>query len=120
VLYLGDFDLAGNHIEQNTRRVLERKVGELLWERLALTQVQVSTYNLPVITKHDRRFSCDGGTHAAVETGALSQRIIVEIVQARLEELLPEPLERVQVREAREQALIRERLAPGGGRRPRT
>src|SRR5215510_1555533 len=42
VIYLGDLDLAGNQIEANTRRVLEREIGgELLWERLALTQEQV-------------------------------------------------------------------------------
>src|SRR5215475_4934350 len=36
VIYLGDLDLAGNQIEDNTRRVLEREIGgELLWERLA-------------------------------------------------------------------------------------
>jgi hypothetical protein len=52
----------------------------------------------PVIIKHDRRFA-DGGAHEAVETEALSQRIIIQIVRNRLEELLPEPLERVQERE---------------------
>jgi len=52
----------------------------------------------PVIIKHDRRFA-DGGAHEAVETEALSQRIIIQIVRNRLEELLPEPLERVQKRE---------------------
>src|SRR5215468_5355988 len=36
IIYLGDLDLAGNQIEANTRRVLEREIGgELLWERLA-------------------------------------------------------------------------------------
>jgi hypothetical protein len=109
VLYLGDFDLAGNDIESNTRYVLEQEVpGELRWERLALTEVQVQEYELPVIIKHDRRFK-DGGAHQAVETEALSQRIIVEIVRNRLEELLPEPLEGVHERE-REQRQEIERL----------
>jgi hypothetical protein len=31
VLYLGDYDLAGNQIEANTRRILEREVGPLNW-----------------------------------------------------------------------------------------
>ena len=35
--YLGDLDLAGGDIEANTRRVLEELVGELDWQRLALT-----------------------------------------------------------------------------------
>ncbi len=37
VIYLGDLDFAGGHIEGNTQRVLEREVGPLAWERLALT-----------------------------------------------------------------------------------
>ena len=41
VLYLGDQDWQGGQIEANTRRVLEREVGgELLWERLAITEEQ--------------------------------------------------------------------------------
>ena len=58
VLYLGDFDLAGDDIEVNTRRVLERNRNrDLDWERLALTREQVALYSLrPVITKSDRRF----------------------------------------------------------------
>ena len=109
LLYPGDFDLAGNDIEANTRRVLEREVGHLRWERLALTREQVEEYDLPVIIKHDRRFA-DGGAHEAVETEALSQRIIVEIVRSRLEELLPEPLESVHEREAEERQAIEQLL----------
>jgi hypothetical protein len=110
VLYLGDFDRAGNDIEANTRRVLEREVGELRWERLALTQAQVEQYDLPVIIKHDRRFK-DGGAHEAVETEALSQRIIVEIVENRLVALLPEPLEHVLEREAKGRQEIEQLLS---------
>src|SRR5215468_1000052 len=55
VIYLGDFDLAGNQIEDNSRGVLEREIGgELLWERLALTREQVDEHGLPVIIKRDR------------------------------------------------------------------
>jgi hypothetical protein len=109
ILYLGDFDLAGGDIEANTRRVLEREMGELRWERLALTEAHVQEHNLPIIIKHDRRFA-DGGEHEAVETEALSQRIIVEIVQKRLDELLPEPLENVQEREREQRRQIEELL----------
>jgi len=105
VLYLGDLDLCGGDIEANTRRVLEQIVGPLRWERLALTREQVRQYNLPTIIKHDRRFA-DGGVHEAVETEALSQRIIVEIVRRRLEELLPEPLQSVHEREAEQRQQI--------------
>jgi hypothetical protein len=90
VLYLGDFDLAGADIEANTRRVLERG-RNLRWERLALTREQVDLYSLPVIPKPDGRFK-NGGTHDAVETEALSQLLIVQIVRNRLDELLPAPL----------------------------
>ena len=81
VLYLGDYDLAGGDIEDNTRRVLER-YHALNWERLALTAEQVSDYGLTPIIKTDRRFK-SGGAHEAVETEALSQRLIVEIVRLR-------------------------------------
>jgi hypothetical protein len=96
ILYLGDFDLCGNDIENNTRSVLEREVGELEWERLALTQEQVDRYVLPRIHKTDKRFKGSRGVHEAVETEALSQGIIVNILRERLEQLLPEPLESVQ------------------------
>ena len=107
VLYFGDWDLSGNQIEANTRRVLERQIGgELRWERVALTEEQVAEYNLPVIVKHDRRYK-DGGAHEAVETEALRQTVLIEILRARLDALLPDPLERVLVREQRQ----RKRLA---------
>jgi hypothetical protein len=77
LLYFGDFDLCGNDIENNTRDVLERESCEQLdWERLALTEAQVELYSLPRITKTDRRFKNGGGVHEAVETEALSQRLI--------------------------------------------
>jgi hypothetical protein len=39
------------------------------WERPALTDQQADAYNLPRITKVDRRLG--GGVHEAIETGAL-------------------------------------------------
>lgn len=110
VLYFGDWDLSGNQIEANTRRVLEHDVGTLRWERVALTEQQVRRYRLPIIMKHDIRYK-DGGLHQAVETEALSQELITQMLQRRLEQLLPEPLERVLRREARQrrqlEALLR-------------
>jgi hypothetical protein len=95
VIYLGDLDLAGDQIEVNTRRVLEQEIGgELLWERLALTPEQVREYDLPVIIKSDRRYN-DDHPHEAVETEAISQRVLISILRARLDLLLPEPLTRV-------------------------
>jgi hypothetical protein len=111
VIYLGDLDLSGDQIEANTRRVLEREVGSLNWERLALTEEQVRAYRLPTIVKRDRRYE-GGRPHEAVETEAISQRVLIDILRARLEELLPEPLARVQEREARQRRRI-ERLLRG-------
>jgi hypothetical protein len=56
VLYLGDEDLSGHQIEQNTRRTIEAAVGTLDWERLALTIEQVEHYHIPPIEKTDRRY----------------------------------------------------------------
>jgi hypothetical protein len=105
VLYLGDFDLSGGQIEDNTRRVEREVGGSLQWERLALTREQVEQYGLPVIIKRDRRFK-DGRPHEAVETEAISQRVLIDILRARLDALLPEPLARVQERERRQQRQI--------------
>jgi hypothetical protein len=57
VLYYGDLDIGGGQIEANTRRVLERGVGPLQWERLALTEEQVREYDLPTVEKSDRRYN---------------------------------------------------------------
>jgi len=110
VLYLGDLDLSGGHIENNTRRVLQQEIGgPLNWERLALTEEQVLEHNLPVIIKHDRRYA-DGHPHEAVETEAISQRILIDLLRARLAELLPEPLSRVLERERRQRLRIERML----------
>jgi hypothetical protein len=83
----------------------------LRWERVALTEEQVAQYNLPIIIKHDRRYK-DGRPHEAVETEALRQTVLIEILRARLDGLLPEPLDRVLERERR-QRLRLERLLRG-------
>ena len=92
--------------ETRTRRVLEQTIdGHLHRERVALTEEQVSDYNLPVITKRDRRYK-DGRPHEAVETEALRQTVLMDILRARLDELLPEPLTRVLERERRQRIRI--------------
>ena len=102
VVTLWDLDLSGGHIEGNVRRVLERKIGGALdWERLALTEEQVREYDLPVIVKKDKRFKkrrfqrkwTEGpplkpGEHEAVETEAISQRVLNDILRARLDQAL--------------------------------
>jgi hypothetical protein len=109
VLYLGDFDLAGNQIEANTRSVLEQSIGTLDWERIALTADQVEHYGLPRIVKDDRRYN-DQHPHEAVETEALSQRLIIEVLESKLRALLPEPLEHVLEREEVERQAQREKI----------
>jgi hypothetical protein len=129
--YLGDLDLAGGQIEANTRRVLER-YGPLAWERLALTERQVDQLaaehyggdraRLVVVKidgRHKRRGCCPPG-HAAVETEALSQQVIVGLVRAWLDGLLPEPLADVLVRERAQRAAVVATLGTldgDGGRR---
>ena len=107
IIYLGDLDLVGDQIEDHTRAVLEQDVGGgLQWERLALTHRQVRQYDLPVITKRDRRYKDGRGVHEAVETEAISQGVLIDILKARLKDLLPEPLKRVHGRELRQRRKV--------------
>ncbi len=111
VLYLGDLDLSGGHIEANTRKVLS-EYGLLSWEKVAITSEQVRAHNFPTVEKYDHRFK-PARPFEAVETEALGQARIVRLLTARLEELAPEPLEEVLEREERQRVLVRERLARG-------
>jgi hypothetical protein len=130
VLYLGDLDLAGGQIEANTRKVLER-YAPLEWERLAITPEQVAEHRLPVITKRDRRYGPKGRegrdgshygrtgrVHEAVETEALSQAFLVRLLAARLDDLLPVPLDDVQERERAQRAALARLLSLGDGGLP--
>lgn len=111
VLYLGDLDLAGvRHIEANTRDVLERLVGRLSWERLALTPEQVDRYRVPPVIKNDHRYKHGNGVHEAYETEALSQGVIVDLVRDRLDALLAEPMDDVLERQAQQKAALRDHL----------
>jgi hypothetical protein len=113
VLYLGDFDWQGTQIETNTRRVLEDLIGgELDWQRVALTEAQVNDPRRPLtrISKPDRRYK-PVRYHDAVECEALQQSFIVGLVRARLDALLPEPLEDVRVREEAQRVKVRAALA---------
>jgi hypothetical protein len=99
VLYLGDYDRQGEDIEGNSRRVIEARLGcEANWERLLLTEAQVKKWKLPTIFKLDKR---DGKSDLAVEAEALNQSIIVDLVESRLKQLLPESLESVRRREGK-------------------
>jgi hypothetical protein len=118
VLYCGDWDWQGHQIENNTRRVLERLVGDLDWTRVTLTETQVDDdYDLrPLqIMKIDNRYkpSDPRYLYPAVETEALKQQVIVQIVRDALDAELPEPLEDVLEREARQRRQIERLLREG-------
>lgn len=89
VLYLGDLDFSGDHIEKNVQRVLEAELGLLDWERVALTQPQADERGLTPISKYDER---DQKYHDAIETEALGQETIIGLLRTRLQELLPDSM----------------------------
>jgi hypothetical protein len=106
VAYLGDWNPAGSAIEANTRRVLERTVGPLDWERLAITDEQAEREGLPPKPGTDRRYA-DDRPHVSYEAEALGQGRLTEILAVWLEALLPWPLAAVLEREEPQ----RERIA---------
>jgi hypothetical protein len=108
VFYMGDLDLSGSHIEANTRNVLEG-YGELEWVKVAITDVQVRERDFPVKTKLDYRFK-PAREFEAVETEALGQRRIMELLAEKLEAEVPEPLSVVLEREEQQRVLVRERI----------
>ena len=108
VLYLGDLDLSGGHIEENTRRVLS-SYGTLEWRRVAITRAQVEEHSLPFVSKPDYRFK-PARAFEAVETEALGQTEILRLLTSALEDAAPEPLAQVRERERRQRVQVRERL----------
>lgn len=136
VIYLGDYDLSGSQIEQHTRRVLReyaplwaaslylserrdrrsrRRTGTPrppLWERLGLTKAQVDAdprLQELVIEKKDNRYK-PARRYEAVELETIGQRAILDLLTARLDELMPEPLGDVLVRQERQRAEVAEQL----------
>ena len=119
ILYLGDWDHQGHQIEAATRRRLEDHVGELDWELLAVTDEQVDEHELRRFarTKRDKRYKPNGIVHEAIETETLGQSIIVGLLQDRLDELLPVPLEDVLERERAQREGVAELLGGLGTNR---
>jgi hypothetical protein len=111
VLYLGDYDLSGAHIEDNTRKVLS-EYGELEWERVAITGVQVREggYEADAVEKVDRRFK-PAYHYRAVETERIGQVPLTRLLRARLDAELPERLADVLEREEEQRVQVREALA---------
>src|SRR5215213_4705955 len=107
VFYFGDLDFSGGHIEDNTYGVLEG-YGELDWERLAITHSQVRRQNLTQIDKKDHRFR-PARTFPAVETEALKQVQIQQILTDALENATSVPLEEAQEAEERQRVQVQVR-----------
>jgi hypothetical protein len=107
VLYVGDYNIAGGHIEENTRRVLEAEVGPLNWKRVAMLPDQAA--GLPTVIKKDNRYR-PPRRYKSVEVEALGQGKVLGLLRAELDALLPEPLDRVRVREERERKRVRAAL----------
>ena len=110
VLYLGDLDLSGGHIEENTRKVLEG-YGDLDWRRIAITEDQVEERGLTKVRKKDNRYK-PSRLYPAVETEALKQTEIQRILREALDGLAPTPLPEAREAEERQRVLVREALAP--------
>jgi hypothetical protein len=89
ILYCGDWDKGGADIEAHSQKVLKECVtSPFTWERLMITQDQIAQYDLPSIIKTDRRFKGGEGVQEAWECEALSQKIIVDLIVSRFDDML--------------------------------
>jgi hypothetical protein len=115
VLYLGDLDRSGTDIENNTRRVLEDaapcRFGDGRWRRLGMTEALAHAHGITPIWKVDGR---DKRGREAIEVESLGQAGVVALVRDALDELLPEPLDRVLERERRQRRAVAEALNRDG------
>ena len=110
VIYLGDLDLQGEQIEENTRAVIESELGYAVdWKRIAITMDQVTEHGLTALLKADHRYR-PARTFDAWECEALGQREIIDLVTDALDGLLPEPLADVLAREDEQRARCAEVL----------
>ncbi len=83
---------------------------------MALTNAQVAAdreLQRLIIRKTDRRYKVPR-VHEAVELETLGQRQIMDMVTARLDALIPQPLAEVQVLEDTQRAEVRELLRGAG------
>jgi hypothetical protein len=119
VLYIGDCEVDGpaDQIEAATRRRIEQHTGRTFtaetWSRVALTSEQVRRnprLRRLAIDKVDRRYN-PPRPYKAIECEAVGQVVLERMLRDRLDELLPEPLDDVLVREQRQRAKVRAALA---------
>jgi hypothetical protein len=119
VLYIGDYEERGpaDQIEANTRRYIEKHSGRVFtaetWIKIALTREQVNRNprlrNL-TIRKLDHRYK-PAQPYDAIECEAVGQKTLERMLRARLDALLPEPLDDVLVRQERQKGTMRRMLA---------
>jgi hypothetical protein len=110
VLYLGDLDFSGKHIEDNVLAIVSDHAPDWDgdWRRIAITQEQVDQHNLTVIRKYDGR---DRKYHDAVETEALGQGLLTQLLRAELDLRMPESrLQEVRDEEDRQRRALAEYL----------
>jgi hypothetical protein len=110
VLYIGDCEERGpgDQIEANTRRYIEKHTGRTFtsetWIKVALTPEQVKRsprLRRLTIDKLDRRYK-PPRPYKAIECEAVGQEVLERMLRKVSDDLLPEPLERVRVREKRQ------------------
>jgi hypothetical protein len=126
VLYIGDCEERGpgDQIEANTRRYIEEHTGRTFvtgetWIKVALTPEQVARsprLRRLAIDKVDIRYK-PPRPYKAIECEAVGQAVLERMLRKVLDALLPEPLERVRVREQRQRAKVRTALTKMGRRR---
>jgi hypothetical protein len=126
VLYVGDYELRGpaDQIEANTRRAIEKHTGRKFivgkdWSKIALAERQVKAsvrLQRLSIVKLDKRYK-PPKEYEAIECEALGQGVLTRLIRKHLDELLPEPLSDVRVREREQRAQMRAALAKLARRR---
>src|SRR5262249_21711917 len=103
VLYIGDCEERGpgDQIEANTRAYIERHAGRMFtpetWIKVALTPEQVKRsprLRRLAIDKLDHRCK-PPRPYKAIECEAVGQAVLEQMLREVLDDLLPEPLERV-------------------------
>jgi hypothetical protein len=101
-----------DQIEAHTRRVLERHAEREFtaetWRKIALTEEQVRRsprLRKEEITKFDNRYK-PPKAYQAVECEALKQAPLIAIIRKQFDKLLPEPIDRVLVREQRQRRRV--------------
>jgi hypothetical protein len=119
VLYIGDCEVGGpgDQIEANTRRYIEEHAERTFtpetWIKVALTPEQVARnprLRRLTINKVDNRCK-PPRPYKAIECEAVGQAVLERMLRKVLDALLPEPLDRVRVREERQRASVRAVLA---------